>query len=505
VVHNNDKVIAIYGTPYEPGQMVALKIPHVAPTNSAAGPVVVERGQVELWSNDLSTSTSSPILVGDRVYVVTEKGYLSSVDALTGKVLWRLSLGIEQRNSSPLYADGKLYVPILEDPSVKTAEGAGGTGSKGGFYVIQPSDTEGRILSHTTLEGKCFGTPSVYDGKLYVQTTRRLYCFGKADSNPHVAAEIASKAAAETWPKPGPATQLQIIPAEVLLKPGSAVSFRVRALDAHGLAVEDIKDVKTVKWAPFIPATARVRSTMKASFDDQGRLVASSDVGPSAGAWEATLGSLHGYIRGRVLPGLPIKQDFEAFELTERSTNAPASGLFAYPPLPWIGARFKFEVREKDGNKALTKTVDNTFFQRAVVFMGDPQMTNYTVQADVMSEGTRRKMSDVGVINQRYLVVLKGNEQALEINSNLERLRVPVGFKWQPNTWYRLKARVDIAADGAGTVRAKAWKRDEPEPEKWTLEVPHKTAHQSGCPGLFGFSPQAMRVFIDNVNVAANL
>jgi len=24
---------------------------------------------------------------------------------------------------------------------------------------------------------------------------------------------------------------------------------------------------------------------------------------------------------------------------------------FAYPPLPWIGARFKFEVREKDGTK----------------------------------------------------------------------------------------------------------------------------------------------------------
>ena len=28
------KIIAIYGTPYEPGQMVALKIPHVTPTNA---------------------------------------------------------------------------------------------------------------------------------------------------------------------------------------------------------------------------------------------------------------------------------------------------------------------------------------------------------------------------------------------------------------------------------------------------------------------------------------
>jgi outer membrane protein assembly factor BamB len=62
LVHHNDKIIAIYGTPYEPGQMVALKIPHEWPTSAAAGPVVVPREKVELWANELRTSTSSPIL-----------------------------------------------------------------------------------------------------------------------------------------------------------------------------------------------------------------------------------------------------------------------------------------------------------------------------------------------------------------------------------------------------------------------------------------------------------
>jgi hypothetical protein len=157
----------------------------------------------------------------------------------------------------------------------------------------------------------------------------------------------------------------------------------------------------------------------------------------------------------------------------------------------------------------LTKTIDNRFFQRATVFIGDANTKNYTIEADVMSEGNKRKMSDVGIICQRYLIVLKGNEQKLEINSNLERLRVPAteepsNFKWSPNAWYRLKARVDVAKDGAGIVRAKAWKKDEAEPEKWTLEVPHKTAHQNGSPGLFGFSPQDMRVFIDNISVTPN-
>ena len=34
---------------------------------------------------------------------------------------WKLKVGIEQRNSCPLFADGKLYVPILDDPATKTA------------------------------------------------------------------------------------------------------------------------------------------------------------------------------------------------------------------------------------------------------------------------------------------------------------------------------------------------------------------------------------------------
>jgi hypothetical protein len=241
---------------------------------------------------------------------------------------------------------------------------------------------------------------------------------------------------------------------------------------------------------------------MNASFDAEGRLVAAAATKPSAGAFEATLGDLKGYIRGRVLPYLPLDEDFESFQLTE--TNAVDGAAFAYPPLPWIGARFKFEVRERDGNKCLVKTVDNKFFQRAMVFLGAPDAKHYTIQADVLSEGNRRKMSEVGVICQRYAIVLKGNEQKLEVNSNLERLREAVDFKWQPNVWYRLKARVDVASDGSGVVRAKAWQRDQPEPEAWTIEVKHRTAHQEGSPGLFGFSPQDMPVCIDNVKVTPN-
>jgi outer membrane protein assembly factor BamB len=258
-----------------------------------------------------------------------------------------------------------------------------------------------------------------------------------------------------------------------------------------------------------VPPTARVRSALKASFQD-GKIVADSDQVGSAGAFQASMGNLKGLMRGRVVPSLPLKEDFEGFQLSETTTNTLEQPTpFAYPPLPWIGARVKFEVRDKDGTKALTKTIDNRFFQRATVFIGPPSLNNYTIQADVMSDGDRRRMSEVGIICQRYLIALKGNDKKLEISSNYERLRVPSGtdasnFRWTPKTWYTMKARVDTAADGSGVVRAKAWKRGDPEPEQWLLEVPHRTAHKEGAPGLYGFSPQDMRVYIDNVLVTKN-
>lgn len=497
LVHNNT-LISIFGVPYEPGQLVAMKIPDVEPEPGATGPVVLERKDLELWAAEVSTSTSSPILVGDTVYVVAEKGDLCAVNANTGEIKWKLKLGIEQRNSCPFYADGKLYVPMLDNPAGKGSGEGSEAGTAGAFYVIKPGEKDGEMLAHVALEGRCFGTPVAYNGKLYLQTTSKLYCWGKKGNNPNLPQAVA----VEKMPTPGPASAIQIIPSEVVLRPGQKADFRARTIDANGFVVEDLKDVSALKWASYIPPTARVRSTMKATFNAQGELVAGNETVPSAGAFEASLGNLKGYIRGRVLPYLPLSQDFESFPLSEMNTNENAA--FAFPPLPWIGARFKFEIREQDGTKCLTKTIDNKFFQRATVFVGAPDAKDYTIQADVMSEGNRRKMSEVGLICQRYAIVLKGNEKKLEVSSNFERLRESVDFQWQPNVWYHLKARVDVASDGKGVVRAKAWKRGDPEPDAWTIEVKHNTAHQAGSPGLFGFSPQDMRVFIDNIKVTAN-
>lgn len=484
VVLYKDTVIAIHADENldssEIGRMIAVKV-DAEPKPAGSGTPMLDRS-AEAWRNNLESISSSPVIVGDRIYQVVKTGALCCVDASTGRVLWQHKLAPDQLHASPLYADGKLYIPMRN----------------GMFYILRPTDTGVAELCKLQLAGECLGAPAVWNGKIYVHTTQKLYCFGKKGNHP------TPQPPAETpYPKPGKAVALQVIPAEVLLRPGEKVRFTIRGIDSNGF-VTGAYDSARAQWAKYIPPTARVRSEMNAAFNERGELVAAASDQSSAGAFEATIDGLKGYIRGRVLPAPPMRETFEQFSLSVDHPTEPGV-KFAYPPLPWIGARFKFEVRELEGSKVLAKTLDNIFFQRATVFFGPPEAKNYTLEADVMSDGSRRTMSTVGVINQRYLIALLGNSQELEVSSNQERVKAAVPFKWTPHTWYRLKTRVDVAPDGSGVVRAKAWKRGDPEPESWTIEVPHKHAHANGSPGLFGFAPQSLfRVYIDNITVTPN-
>jgi hypothetical protein len=358
------------------------------------------------------------------------------------------------------------------------------------------------VLDEEKLEGGCLGAPTAWNGKLYLHTREKLYCWGKPGDNPGRVAWPK----AQSEPRGEKAVALQLIPSDVLLAPGGKQNFRVRQIDATGVLVKETASRELDSLTPFIPPTAKVKAKMNATFE-QGTLNADPQPIPSAGAFKASEEGLTGIIRGRVLPTAPYEEDFESFEITEvhPEGHLDAGTKFAYPPLPWIGARFKWEVREIDGNKVLRKTLDVPLFQRATTFFGSPDMSGYTIQADVRTDGNRRTKSDVGLINQRYLVTLMGNSQMLQVSSNPDRIRVTLPYKWQAGQWYTLKCRVDVNADGSGVVRAKVWPKGEPEPEAWTLEVPHKIANQNGAPGFYGFSPQSLYpVYVDNIIIRPN-
>ena len=505
----------------ETGRMAALTIPDkLPPPGPPEDPVPFLDAKAEAWRLPYSAETSSPTVADGIVYQTVTSGMFYAADAETGKELWSLKLGPGNLHSSPLWVDGLLYVPILND-----------TASEDGLlYVIKPTREKGEILHRTRLEGFAFGTPSVSDGVLYQATTKHLYAF-------RIGTGVSGKGDWWTLPKaqPGPTASLQAMPQEVILNPGKSQGFTVRGVDATGQPTGPVTDMK---WESFIPPTAKVRATLDAAFNEKGELAAGPQAKASAGAFKGTSGAAYGIIRGRIMPAIPFSEDFEKMPInqvtladgvTVRPLVAPpaaapgtppppagsppapvvataeeaAAGVkFAYPPLPWIGGRFKWEIREMDGKKVLAKTLSPVFFQRAMTFIGSEDMKDYVIQADVMTEGNRRMKSEVGVINQRYLITLKGNSNEIEVSSNQERLKVSAPFTIAARQWYSLKTRVDRNADGSGVIRAKAWIQGEPEPEKWTIEVPHSHAHQQGSPGLFGFALQGKQpVYVDNISV----
>ena len=273
----------------EIGRMAAFRIPasaEVKPTNSFI-PHVFGPTNFEVWRQPaVGSLASSPVLVGNTVYEVTGTGDLCSIDATTGRLHWKKKLGIEQRQSSPFYADGLLYIGVYV--TMKDAEAGAKQDpdavANGDLVVLRPTSEGAEEVSRTQVTGRCFGSPIGYNGKVYQQTDRKLYCFGKAGNTKGAVKDPK----AEGWPKPGSAAQLQAIPYEILVRPGQTQSFRVRVLDANGFTVQESIDPTTVHWETYIPPTALVKATMKASFNAEGKLVADAAPVASAGQFKAT-------------------------------------------------------------------------------------------------------------------------------------------------------------------------------------------------------------------------
>ena len=200
--------------------------------------------------------------------------------------------------------------------------------------------------------------------------------------------------------------------------------------------------------------------------------------------------------------GFCFTEDFESMSLPFKNRDGVA---VSPPPGTWLGAGPKWHIMDHDDNKVVAFRLERLLWQRSMNFIGKSNMSGYTLEADVMTDGTRRVLSTVGLVNQRYLIALSGNQRLLEVSSNHERLKESVRFPIKANTWYRMKTRVDSNADGSGVIRAKAWEKGTDEPESWTIEVEQEKVHRLGSPGVFAFAPQSLKsVFIDNLSISEN-
>lgn len=470
VVVHGDTLVAVHGGENldrsTQGRLVALRIP----ANPAPGPkgIVDLEPSAELWRVDLEAFSSSPVLAGERVYLTDENGELACVDAKSGALFWKYKLASDQVHASPLFADGKLYVPM----------------NNGSFHMLRPEDDGPKVLAEVQLAGNCLAQPATSGGRVYVHTTERLYCFGGGKDGTRVARQAVLAAAPAA--QPGPATRLQIVPADLTARVGSDIPLQLRALDASGRLVRTLVPESVEFERPGVVSVAA---------GSPGVVHAEKQ---AAGLLRVKAGGLEGTARLRLVPSLPFHEDFEGFTLDQDKGGIQT----ARAPGGWFGGVAKWDVREKDGSKVLARIMDNPLFQRAVSLFGSPEDHDYTAQVDVCIEGNRRSMSSVGVIHQRYLIEIRGNYQDIEVSCNVEALKVSAPCPIKPDTWYTLKTRVERLPDGSGIVRARVWARGEPEPKAWTIEVPHADAHRSGAAGIVGFTPQSRyEVYLDNLMI----
>lgn len=107
-------------------------------------------------------NTASLLIDGDELYMVSDKGFASCLDAKTGQVHWSKRLPGSGYSSSPILAGGHVY--FLAEDGVGTVAKAGKT-----YEQVARNDIGERTLS----------SYAVADGSLFLRTAGRLYRLGK--------------------------------------------------------------------------------------------------------------------------------------------------------------------------------------------------------------------------------------------------------------------------------------------------------------------------------------
>jgi outer membrane protein assembly factor BamB len=99
----------------------------------------------------------SPIIVGDEIYLMTDNGVATCLDAKTGEQHWQERVGGDY-SASPIFADGKIY--FLSETGKTT--------------VIAPGKTY-EVLAENELPGRTLASLATADGAIFLRTDEALY------------------------------------------------------------------------------------------------------------------------------------------------------------------------------------------------------------------------------------------------------------------------------------------------------------------------------------------
>ncbi len=416
----------------------------------------------ELWRvEELMVGRSTPLLIDDQLFCLDDRAKLHVLEAKTGRTIGRpISLGGTSLRACPLYADGKIYAF-----------------STSAWAILQPDPDKGAtVLKRGRFPNgeEVNASPIVSHGRLFLQTSSALYSLRDSSKEPGATplppAPVETDASEDTEP-----AHLQVVPCELLMKPGAEQQFRVRLFNSRGQFLKETEAAFTLNG----PGTITPEGLFQSAADAQHHATIVS----------VQVGELRGRARVRVVPDLPWSFDFEG--LTDL-------------PVTWVGARYRHVLRKQDDNTIAVKITTIPKGTRSRAWFGPSDLHDYTIQAEVLGVLSEEKMPDIGLVAQGYTLDLQGASQKLQIRSWDAQLRMArtIDFPWKSNTWYVMKLQA-ANEDGKAVLRGKVWPRGEEEPAEWSITATDEVPNVTGSPGLYG-SAKDSEIHLDNITVAAN-
>jgi outer membrane protein assembly factor BamB len=101
---------------------------------------------------------ASPLLIGHELYLLSDDGFVTSVDAVSGQILGKVRAGGNYA-ASPVYAEGRIYCFSRE-----------------GKTVVLQAKRDLAVLAENQLDGPVFASPAFVHSAIYLRTDSHLYC-----------------------------------------------------------------------------------------------------------------------------------------------------------------------------------------------------------------------------------------------------------------------------------------------------------------------------------------
>ena len=134
---------------------------------SAAIPATKPDGKAQLaWQIKTVTApyVPTPLIVGPRVFLLTDVGQVTCVELASGKALWQQKI--------PNVVGGFYASPICVNDRLICV-------TKKGEVIVLSAGDKLEVLGRTQLDEGTFATPAVAGGRVYFRTLTKLACIGK--------------------------------------------------------------------------------------------------------------------------------------------------------------------------------------------------------------------------------------------------------------------------------------------------------------------------------------